>query len=277
MAVFDSSEKVFYKTLSLLKDYLPNIVIAGGWVPLLYHRYLISERDNEPLRTKDIDIALPEKLEVTGRTINEILKSAGFKVEFKSRDIPPVITYIGDVEGREVEIEFITDLKGPGRDIAIDIQRGLHVQALRFISILLEEPISVDIDDFSLDDGSVLRIKIPNPGAFIFHKGLVFTRRKQEAKKAKDLYYIFDVLTSGPELTAVQILSSFKNYKNDISGWYTRFLKNLQKYFLDINSDGVILVSSQRPAGGFPSLDDDQFKQYVFEVFNEFIYRIKYL
>lgn len=102
-------------------------------------------------------------------------------------------------------------------------------------------------------------------------------RRKQEAKKAKDLYYIFDVLTSGPKLTTVQILSSFKNYKNDISGWYTRFLKNLQKYFLDINSDGVILVSSQRPAGGFPSLDDDQFKQYVFEVFNEFIYRIKYL
>jgi len=36
-----------------------------------------------------------------------------------------------------------------------------------------------------------------------------------------------------------------------------------------------MLVFSQRPAGAFPHLDDEQFKQYVLGTFQEFIGEIK--
>ena len=34
----DLSVSEFLKTLRILKDYLPVIVIGGGWVPFIYHR-----------------------------------------------------------------------------------------------------------------------------------------------------------------------------------------------------------------------------------------------
>jgi len=36
-----------------------------------------------------------------------------------------------------------------------------------------------------------------------------------------------------------------------------------------------MLVLSQRPAGAFPNLDDEQFKQYVLGTLQEFIGEIK--
>jgi hypothetical protein len=37
------------------------------------------------------------------------------------------------------------------------------------------------------------------------------------------------------------------------------------------DSEGILLVSEQRPATDFPELDDDQFKQYIYGTFGEVI------
>jgi hypothetical protein len=34
----------FLKTLWILKDYLPVIVIGGGWAPFIYHQYLLENK-----------------------------------------------------------------------------------------------------------------------------------------------------------------------------------------------------------------------------------------
>lgn len=147
----NSFKKGFFKTLEILKDYLPDIVIAGGWAPLIYYHYLLFNKEIEPLRTKDIDIVVPNKLEKkAARTIDESLIEAGFKPRFKSRHTPPVVSYEGNIEGSEVEIEFLTELKGSGEDVVIKVQKGLHAQALRFISLLLENTIVVKLADFIL-------------------------------------------------------------------------------------------------------------------------------
>lgn len=53
-------EDCFLLALEALKPYLPDIVISGGWVPFVYHRYLETARpDHRPLGTKDVDIAVP--------------------------------------------------------------------------------------------------------------------------------------------------------------------------------------------------------------------------
>lgn len=59
---------------------------------------LLSKKAIEPLRTKDIDIVVPEKINKKGRTIDELLKEAGLKPTFKSLHTPPVISYEGNIE-----------------------------------------------------------------------------------------------------------------------------------------------------------------------------------
>ncbi len=274
----NSFKKGFFKTLEILKDYLPDIVIAGGWAPLIYYHYLLSNKEIEPLRTKDIDIVVPNKLEKkAARTIDESLIEAGFKPRFKSRHTPPAVSYEGNIEGSVVEIEFLTDLKGSGEDVVIKVQKGLHAQALRFISLLLENTIVVKIDDFILPEGEFLKIRVPAPAAFIFNKGLIFVRRNKRAKRAKDLYYIFDILANCQELHS-EIIDSFAEFKKNYhTGWLDRFLRNLNAYFSDITSEGIYLVQSQRPNGAFPHMNDEQFRQYVLGIFKEFIGQIECL
>ena len=95
-------KKEFFETLSIIKDYLPDIIIAGGWAPLIYYHYLLSDKSRVPLRTFDIDIVVPEQLRKRkDKTVDTLLTEAGFKTCFKSRHTPPVISYeskIGDLD-----------------------------------------------------------------------------------------------------------------------------------------------------------------------------------
>ncbi|MBL7084107.1 MAG: hypothetical protein ISS41_10855 [Candidatus Aminicenantes bacterium] len=271
-------KKGFFKALEILKDYLPVIVISGGWAPLVYYHYLLSKKEVEPLRTKDIDIVVPEKLaKRRNRTVDEILAAAGFKTKFKSRHIPPVVSYEGNIEGHDVEIEFLTHLRGSGRNNVVKVQKDLYAQALRYIIVLIENSIKVSINDLKMENGEILEVRVPSPGAFIFQKGLIFVRRTRREKSAKDLYYIFDILSNCQELRE-KIIKEFHKFKRNYhSRWLSSFVTNLEGYFSDISSEGVYLVLSQRPEGAFPGMNDDQFKQYVFEVFKEFISQIKSL
>lgn len=192
----------FLKTLWIIRDYLSVIIIGGGWIPLIYYHYLLADKSREPIRTRDIDLMVNLQLPVIGsKTVDQLLVETGFKPNFKSRETPPVICYEGNIDGHDVEIEFLTDQKGAKEDVVIEVQEGLSAQSLRFISIPLNNVIEVEIDDIPVVEGfSSLKVKIPSPGAYIFHKGLVFARRWEKQKKAKDLYYIFDILANCLEL-----------------------------------------------------------------------------
>jgi len=262
----------FLKTLWILRDYLSVMVIGGGWVPFLYYHYLLADKSRKPIRTRDIDILVDIDLPVIGsKTVDQLLMEAGLKPKFKSLNIPPVIHYEGTIDGQEVEIEFLTDQRGAKEDVVIEVQSGLHAEALRFVSIPIEHTIELTIDDFQIGRKyQPLRVKVPSPEAFVFHKGLIFERRKDKLKKAKDLYYIFDILANCPELRE-QITKGLKGFENKYPSWFFRFIKNLHKNFSDLISDGIILVLSQRPIGTFPELTNEQFKQYVLGIFQEFI------
>jgi hypothetical protein len=261
----------FLKTLWILRDYLPVIVIGGGWVPLLYYHYLLADKSRVPIRTRDIDLLVDIQVPLVGdKRVDRLLLDAGFKATFKSSDTPPVIHYEGNIDGEEVEIEFLTDQRGPRDDVVIEVQKGLYAEALRFISIPISHTIEVTIDDFRIGgEYHRLNVKVPSPEAYIFHKGLIFERRKDKQKKAKDLYYIFDILANCPELKG-RIIEGLKGLEKEYPSWFSRFIKNLQNNFSDLVSDGIAMISSQRPASAFPQLTDDQFRQYVFGIFQQF-------
>ena len=42
----DISKLAFLRTIWVLKDYLADLVIGGGWAPLIYYHYLLGDKTN---------------------------------------------------------------------------------------------------------------------------------------------------------------------------------------------------------------------------------------
>lgn len=266
----------FLKSIELMKDYLPHLVIGGGWAPFVYYRYLVGDNAKNPIRTGDLDIVVENPLPQAGeRLLDEILTGAGLQTVYKTRSQPPVVHYEGEIDGLEVEIEFLTDLKGSGEAEVIEVQPGLHAEALRYLAVMIENTIEVVIDDAPGTGAAAgLRIRLPSPAAFIFNKGLVFLRRRERLKKGKDPYYIFDLLAyreDFKERTVADLRCLGECYKK----WFKTFKGNLAAAFSDSGSEAVALTAQQRPPGAFSALNDSQMKQYIFATFDDFLLRLQ--
>ncbi len=261
-----------FRTLWILREYLSEIVLGGGWVPFIYYHYLLKNKSIDPVRTYDIDLLVNTRIPVLGsKTIDELLLEAGLKSAFKTISTPPIIHYEGKIQDYEVEIEFLTDQRGSIEDIVVEVQKGLHAEALRYISVATENIIKIEIDDFVTEDGiQTIEVQVPSPAAYIFHKGLVFRKRREEVKKAKDLYYIFNILLHCEEIRT-EINAGLNELKNKYPTWFNRFERNLDEYFSGVESDGVKFVSDQRIATDLPNLDENQFSLYVYTTFRELI------
>lgn len=126
-----------YKTLIILRDYLPEIVVGGGWAPFLYDRYLFKNRHSEPVFTRDIDFMVKPKIPIIGqKTVDRLLVEAGLRAKFKSRENPPVIHYEGTIEGAVITgmiwsgifqnfAENMQDGIGPSWQIWVSFSKGL--------------------------------------------------------------------------------------------------------------------------------------------------------
>ncbi len=171
----------------------------------------------------------------------------------------------------DVEIEFLVDQTGSNPEIVLEVQKGLHAEALRFISIVTENVTEVTIDDAVLaGQSSPLIVKIPTPAAYMFHKGLVFRRRKDPEKKAKDLFYIFDILTGSGQIMPA-ILDDFDQLSKKYPAWFKTFIENLSLYFETTSSEGVLCVTEQRPPSAFEGLNMEQFTQFVLVTFRQLL------
>ena len=266
----DRLARGLFKTLGVLREYLPEIVLGGGWAPFLYHRYIFHDRKREPVFTRDIDLMVrPTVPVIGGKSIDKILLDAGLETVFKSADNPAVIHYEGLIDGVDVGIEFLTDLTGSETDAVKKVQPDLHAEALRYISLVVENVTELFIEDIpEAEDNGPILLRVPTPAAYIFHKGLIYRRRRDQRKKYKDLYYIFDILTGCGELKA-SIIKDLDELSEKHSGWFRRFVNYLDADFTDPASDAVLGVMGQRPPDAFNGLDDDQFRNFVFGTFLE--------
>jgi len=262
----------FFNTLVILRSYLSEIVIGGGWAPFLYYRYLVGDRNHDPVRTSDIDLIVKPHVPTFGsKTIDELLTEANLEAKFKTLDTPPIIHYEGTIEGVNVEIEFLTDQTGSRQDTVLEVQKGLHAEALRYVSILVENTLELVIDDVgTMKDPAPIIVQVPTPAAYIFQKGLSFTRRRDKQKAPKDLYYIFDILAGLPGIQD-KMLADFENLSKKHAEWFRKFLSNLNTYFESPSSEGSLRIVEQRPADAFPGLDDDQLKHHAFGTLEQFI------
>jgi hypothetical protein len=148
------------------------VELIGSWCFHLYQKHLGAK--SFPLRTQDIDFLIPNPYHGKEHAdFVEQLEALGFNRDFK-RDGS---LYLWNTE---LKIEFITPEKSRGADNAIKIKKlGVNAIPLRFVSLLLDNPIS-------LVEGDV-KIRVPNPANFCLHKLIIASRRIKLDKSIKDL------------------------------------------------------------------------------------------
>jgi hypothetical protein len=256
-----------FNAIKVLTPYLDEIVIVGGWVPFLYHRYGWMPSPHPLLRTVDIDVVVPRHVEEHGRpTIDEILSRAGYQASIYGFDVP-IVKY--ELASPVTEIEFLTPEIGRPGKAALDVQRGLTAQALRYLQILLENTRKIEIID-TIDGSDIsLVVTVPSPGAFIYQKGLTLSpsSRRLAAKIDKDLYYIFSFVDSPKELQdsiPVEINSLRSQYP---ASWFRSFIRNLNHYFPESGAEGPARVAKLY-TGSMPA---EIFRNYAHRTFRDFI------
>lgn len=209
---FGQFEQGLRRVLWVLREYLNDIVVIGGWVPYLYRKYGgFSEWRSSLSRTGEVDVLLGSSLETRGRkAMTVILSEAGF---LPRTDARRAAVWIGDVEQGE-QIEFLAPHKGAAKQIGqlqpIESQHGLGAISLPGLELLLEFTKKLGLPVALEGQAAVeLEIRVPWLGAYLANKAATFPKRRSIAavpamenpKQAKDLLYVRDLAAAGEEVT----------------------------------------------------------------------------
>ena len=104
--------------------------------------------------------------------------------------------------------------------------------------------------------------KVVTPGAWIFHKGLTFPKRKSSLKIFIDLYGIWYV-SSQLGTFSDHALNEFKNLAKQHPKWFKTFQKNLQSWLENASPGDWSKLESQDPSGRLRRLNFEQIMKMI--------------
>lgn len=218
----------------------------------------------------DIDLVVPRRLVESGRpTVDELLCQAGYEPRIYGSEISSVTKY--ELSLPVAEVEFLTPEVGRPGKASLPVQRGLTAQALRYLSIILENTMEIRVSDTLPGLTVNLPVRVPSPAGFVYQKGLTLLRRR--SRVAKDLYYIFDLIDSSSELSYSILRDMATLRENYKSSWFKTFLKNLERYFPEDNGEGPILVASQYTG----TMPETTLHRYAHHTFRDFVQALRQL
>lgn len=128
-----------------------------------------------PLRTIDVDFAIPLPYKGPSADLEAVLKELGFRQEFR-----------GDgtifFEGNGLILEFLQPRKGSGSGKTSSVVRELSTVPipLPYLNLLIDNKVEVKLRDIGL-------IALPSMPAFMLHKLLIASLPIRKVKKEKDL------------------------------------------------------------------------------------------
>jgi hypothetical protein len=273
------SETAIKEALIPLGAYLGEVVLCGSWVPFVYRRWMLGKREGQgTVRTLDIDLAAPSPLPLRGRPLADQLRGAGYRVMRRPErplwdlegDAGPQVTHFERPDAPYLEL--ITAHRGTGPQGGVrEIQEGVGAAELEHVDILLADPRLVPIP------GTSMAVRVPSPAAYVFQKGLTFTKRQGPEKKAKDLANLFDVLHNFPELHDGTLAGTKSLAGRSGKALRDAFRANLESAFASADAEGVRLVEAQQPHpyGEFVRRDvthgPRQFRELVVSRFKELL------
>lgn len=244
-------DKIITEFLEAIGPWRETLIIGGGFAPFVYKLYLAGpQAEHEPVATHDLDVLLPRNLPKTRfRDILDYLQEAGFELIHKDREHPPTCSYVKEIDGEELEVEFLTSLS---RQRSNTIIQGVIAQPLSYLDISLTHTIT--FHTHLKQTGLVV-----SPEAWMFHKGLTFTKRPNVSKKLKDLYGIWYVAT---ELGAFSTHAREKLMilKRRYDKWNETFEKNLKNWIHQASPLLWQQLEGQDPSG---RLKKQHFEQMI--------------
>jgi len=229
-------EELLIKVTDDLADFLPYLVLVGGWVPYIYARYIWKNVPNMAVTTGDIDFGVGAQ-DFDGKdTVASRVQKLGYGERHVSMDRPfPFVPVVKNAAGDlKAEVEFITDPKIPRKLVNKIIGQEIKINEIQHFSLLLGSIITVKMNGKS--------IRIPTESMFAFHKLLTFVDRENKEKLRKDLYYVYYMLRFSPkkEQLSDDVVSLIKKQKEG-----KQVKANLKEYFSSVDSKGPLFVEQE--------------------------------
>jgi hypothetical protein len=176
----ESGEKLFFRILAELDaaGVLQQIVLIGSWVLPVYRSFFGENPEIPLLRTTDIDFLVGNPPRITTLCdVPKILAGLGFETEWAAHG--GYCKYVHP----EMEVEFLIPEIGRGSDRSVSVKvLNVQAQSLRYLSMAYDYSMVADYRG--------LKIRVPDPEAFILLKILVIPRRKDKVKVEKDTYTV---------------------------------------------------------------------------------------
>ena len=252
------SEELLAKVIIDLDDFLPYLVLVGGWIPYLYAKYIWPENIREKaakntalpfspqavITTTDLDFGVMVTPYSGDESIAERIQKLGYAQRHVSMDRPfPFVPVVkGRGENEKAEVEFITVLDPPENLREKLVGKQIKLNTIPYFGILLKSPITVKL--FSC------KVQLPTESTFIFHKLLTFVERDNKEKLKKDLYYSYYMLRYSPDKDALisQIQGFLRGKKEGEMA-----VNNIKQYFKIEDDKGPVLIEQENGPDNFIS------------------------
>jgi hypothetical protein len=248
----------FGRLIAALGEYRGVAVLTGGFVPYVYRHMDRFSRPSLPyLLTTDVDWTVPARLPLLGgQPLGARLADSGFVVIQSTDTSPAVQRYqhqrFGNRDLAPIYGEFLVPLTGGasrrGTDRRVQVvQEGLTAQALRYLDLLLEEPMEFDastLDGLGLDRPHVIRVS--RPAAYVLQKLLSWDERAA-GKKDKDAAYLHEVaiLTNGAWSGIDADVRRTEASTHERRRWVSKARKRMHDLFLSTDAEGPLRVVRQ--------------------------------
>ena len=243
-ADIENEDRILSDFLRSLGPWRDHLIVGGGYALIIFKFFLTAQKGgNPPVGTRDIDTLLQRKVpQASHKDIATHLKEAGFKQVSKDFDDPANEAYVKEINGAEIEIEFLTDdaaRKNKSKSVFI---AGVVAQPLSYLKLSLNN--SIEFKTLSGESGWVV-----TPAAWIFHKGLTFPKRTDRIKVYKDLYGIWYAATQLGELSE-QAISELTYLAQQASPkWHQTLKNNLTEWAENATPADWLKLEAQDPYG----------------------------
>ena len=257
-----SGEKLLIKVIDDLADFLPYLVLVGGWVPYIYARYIWKNVPNMAVTTGDIDFGVGAQDYDGKDTVASCVQRLGYGERHVSMDRSfPFVPIVKDASGDvKAEVEFITDPKVSRKLVNKIVGQEIMINEIQHFSLLLDSVLTAQMD--------LKSIQIPTESMFTFHKLLTFVDRENKEKLRKDLYYVYYMLRFCPkrEQLADDVAALIKKRKEG-----KQVKENLKEYFSSVDSKGPLFVGEENG----PDSYIDNVRQDAFDKFSGIRQRVE--
>lgn len=205
------------------------VELIGSWSFLVYQKFLGAR--SLPFVTQDVDFLIPNPFHGKNHPdLLEQLEKLGFRHDFR-RD-GSVFLWKADFL-----IEFLTPEKGRGSGPVHFKKLGVKAVPLRYLGLLLDDPIIISVTG--------IKVRVPNPANYFFHKLIISARRRNLAKSGKDLEQAICTSTIVDTEEMANRFKKFpKGWQKDILKVLARAEKNLPLYSQEINRINLALQSA---------------------------------